>query len=208
MEDNNKELGKKPGPEVTEEENPIKRTQYTKQQSFLYTVISAALFFLIYFAVKGITGSVNRPYQMLAYGEDIRTERVAEVFSISGISSEKDCTFENARVEKGTDGYVFSALFLVNIEPDEEDDESIAREIISFGYGDPEEDIRAEFYPYAENPYYAEYAYGEKYVDIEAPSREISIFQWDGKVYAQYRQYGSVVPSEIRALFSGTEKVY
>lgn len=208
MENNNKETEKKAEEEVIEEENPIKRTQYTKQQSFLYTVISVVLFFIIYFAAKGITGTVNRPYQMLVYGEDINAESVAEAFSISGISSENGCVFENARVEKGTDGYAFSALFLVNIEPDAEDDESIAKEIISFEYGDPEEDIRAEFYPYAENPYYAEYAYGEKYVDIETPSREISIFQWDGEVYALYRQYGSVVPSEIKALFSGTEKVY
>ena len=199
MEDNNKNEGI----EASQEESSERPVHYTKQQSFFYTVISVALFFLIYFAVKGIAGTANRPYQMFAYPENITAERAAEAFAISGISQESDLVFENARLEKNSDGYVLMMLFSGN-----GDAESFADEEISFEYGDAEEDIRTEFYPYAENYYYAEYAYAEKYVDIEAPSREIYIFEWKGRLYAEYRQYGSSIPSEIKTLFSGMEKVY
>ena len=208
MEDNNRNTEEELDQETEEGESAEKRVQYTKQQSFLYTVISVALFFLIYFAVKGITSAVNMPYRMLAYGEDLSQERSAEAFSISGILPEGECLFDSARLEKGSDGYVFTALFIVNERADDDEFEDIAEKIIDFEYGDPDEEIRTGFYPYHENPYYSENAYGEKFVDIESPYREVILFNWNGSVYAQYRQYGTDIPSEIRALFSETEKVY
>ena len=208
MEDNNRNTEDELRQESAEGESSEKRVRYTKQQSFLYTVLSVALFFLIYFAVKGIAFTANLPYQMLAYAENLSPERTAEALSISGMLPESECLFDSARLEKEADGYVFTALFLVNEETGEKEFDNIAEEIISFEYGDPDEDVRTGFYPYSENPFYAEYAYGEKYVDMEAPDREVVIFQWNGKVYAGYHQYGSIIPPEIKALFSEAEKVY
>ena len=45
MEDNNRNANDELHQENSEGENTEKRVQYTKQQSFLYTVISVALFF-------------------------------------------------------------------------------------------------------------------------------------------------------------------
>ena len=208
MEENNKfaeEEIKQEGAEGERAERPV---HGTKQQNFLYTVLSVALFFLIYFAVKGITFTVNRPYKMFAYEGDLSPERTAEAASICGILPESEYRLGNVRLEKEAEGYVFTALFLLPDEPEDDDLEAIAGEIIAFEYGDPEDDIRTEFYPYPENPYYAEYAYGERFVDIEASAREVVLFSWDGAFYAKYRQYGSSVPSEIKALLSGMEKVY
>lgn len=206
MEYNGKSTGAELPEEASEGECSGKRVQYTKQQSFLYTAISVALFFLIYFAVNGIAFTANRPYKMFAYAEKISAEQAAEFLAASGISQESSCIFVNARLEKGPDGYEFTALFRVNGEA--EAHESIAEEIIAFEYGDPEYDVRIGFYPYSENPYYAEYAFGEKYVDIEIPSREITVFEWNGSVYAGYCQRGIGIPPEIRALFSGMEKLH
>lgn len=190
---------------------PIKRVQYTKRQSITYTLLSIALFFLIYFAVKGITGVVNRPYKMSAYGEQISAERTEEIFEKSGISAESGYGIETIHLYKDPQGYYFTALF--SCDEIEENDEdygymSHAEEVLTFDLGDPQTDIRAEFFPYEDAPYEAEYAYGEKYDIIDEITASVSFFEWEDRQYALYEEYGYNVPAEIKSLFSGAEKVF
>lgn len=195
MEKSNKDM------EITEETTT--RTVYTKQQTALYTVISIALFFVLYFGVKGVMGIVNRPYSILAYSENVNAERVAETFAIGGISAEQGCLFESARLNKHENGYEFTMIF-----SGIDDLESFAEEGISFEYGDIESEVRTEIYPYRENPDLTEYVYADKLVDIDSPNREIYLFEYDGSIYAKYAEYGSIVPAEITGLFYGQEKIY
>lgn len=184
-------------------EGSITRKVYTKQQNALYTIVSIALFFVLYFGVKGVMGMVNRPYRILAYSENVSTERIAETFVIGGISSEHGCVFESARLNKHENGYEFTMIF-----SGIDDLESFAEEGISFEYGDIESEVRTEIYPYRENPDLAEYVYADKLVDIDSPNREIYLFEYDGSIYAKYAEYGSFVPAEVTGLFYGQEKIY
>ena len=190
---------------------PVKRVQYTKRQSITYTLLSVALFFLIYFAVKGITAMVNRPYKMSAYGEQISAERVGETFEMSGISSESGYEIENIHLYKDPQGYYFTALFSCDEIKENEEDygyTSHAEEVLTFDLGDPQTDIRIEFSPYEDVPYEAEYAYGEKYDIIDELTASVSFFEWEDRQYALYEEYGYNVPAEVKSLFSGAEKVF
>lgn len=203
MEENNKNT--EITGEVPEEstEKPMTRTVYTKQQTALYTIISIALFCAVYFGGKGVMGMVNRPYSITAYAENVGEERIAEAFEIGGISPEQSCSFESARLNKHENGYEFTVIF-----SGIGDLEIFAEEGIAFEYGNAEEDVRTEIYPYRENPDLAEYVYAEKLVDIDSPNREVYLFEYEGNTYAKYAEYGGIVPAEITGLFYGQEKVY
>ncbi len=209
MEDNNNILE---GPDTPQESSGEEgRVTYTKQQSFLYTAICVVLFFAIYFAVKGIGGVINRPYMMFVYGDELAEEMIAETFDISGISSGSGYKFENARLEKDSSGYAVSMLFSSDELYESEEESgyySHAEEVLGFDFGNPAADERIEFYPYAENPYFAEYAYGEKYTDTLTAENEVYFFEWEGRQYAFYSLHDTEISSEIRGLFANSEKVF
>ena len=189
--------------ETEPSEAPMTRKSYTKQQNILYTIISIGLFFLLYFAARGIMGAVNRPYYVLVYGEQMSSGAAGIAFEISGISGSQGYVFESARFDRRSGGYelkiVFSGI---------EDEESFSESGMDFDYGDVEEDIRIDFYPYEENPDHAEYVYANKYVNVNDPVGEVYIFKWDGEFYAEYSEHGTAMPYQVSELFSGQEKIY
>lgn len=192
--------------EAPAEEEELRPRRYTKEQNALYTIISIGLFFLLYFGVKGITAAASRPYYILADIPAIGEELTADAFEISGISADmrgQGCTLESARLDKNSGGYVLEMVF-----SGIGDEEEFIESGITFEYGNIEEDIRAEFCPAPENPAYVEYVYADKLVDIEAPSRELYLFEWNDGHYAEYREYSASVPAEVLAIFSGQEKIY
>lgn len=184
-------------------EQPMTRRHYTKRQNFMYTIISVGLFFLLYFGAKGIMGMVNRHYYILTDRAEIAEELIPYVFEIGGISAEQGCAFESARLDKNEGGYTLKIIFSGIA-----DEDTFLENGITFEYGNIEEDVRTEFYPDPKNPNYVEYVYADKLTDIEAPSRELYLFEWNGGNYAEYRQYSAGVPAEVNALFSGREKIY
>ncbi|MBP1561578.1 MAG: hypothetical protein J6C96_10135 [Oscillospiraceae bacterium] len=184
------------------QEAPMSRRTYTKQQNMMYTVISVALFFLIYFGGKGIISLVNRPYYVDIYSDTASAEFVSCAFETSGISEESGAVFMQGKMSKGESGMTASLLF--SGVPDEE---SFAESGIVFEYGDIVEDIRTEIYPYRENPAFAEYVYADRYVDIDNPNRFISVFEFNGSLYAEYKEIGEI-SEETKMLFSSGEKVY
>ena len=200
MEENNKSN------EILAEEEEIQPRHYTKQQNALYTVISIGLFFLLYFAVKGITAAASRPYYILADVASIGEELTADAFEISGISPdmrELGCTLESVRLDKDNGRHILQTVF-----SGIEDGDAFAENGIAFEYGDIEEDVRTEFYPDPENMSYWEYVYADKFVDIDSPVRELYLFEWNGELYAEYREYSGSVSAEVWAMFSGQEKIY
>lgn len=196
MEDNTNNInGGSPAEDVTE------RRHYTRQQSALYTVISIALFFALYFGGKSVIGLINRSYTIYLYPENITGEASRMMFEISGLSDENGLFVESARLSKYADGHTASVLF-----SGFDSEEDFVRDCILFEYGDPVEDLRIEFFPY--DPAYAEYAFGTRYVDIDDPDRSVSVFEFEDTLYALYTESGGTVPTEIKAAFSDGEKVY
>lgn len=188
--------------EIAEEYKP----KYTKQQNILYTIISIGLFCLIYFGGKEILQYVNRSYYCFQHPETVNAETLESIYEVSGISYNYGLVFENSRLYKDETGYSVEILFsgVDNIEKFEENG-------ILFEYGDVEEDIRINFYPYSDNPLFEEYAFAERYVNIEdgaAPNSEIYVFEYEDEIFVKYQEYGYNISSEIKSLFSDCEKVY
>lgn len=189
--------------ETEQIEAPMTRKHYTKQQNVLYTIISIGLFFLLYFAARGIMGAVNRPYYVLVYGEQMSSGAADIAFEISGISTEQGYVLDSARLDRNAGGYSLK-IFFSGIG----DEESFIENGMDFEYGDAWEDIRTDFYPYRENPDYAEYVYADKYVNVDDPVGAVYFFKWDGEYYAEYIEYSSSIPYKASEIFAGQEKIY
>ncbi len=195
MEDNANNIN-----ENTPAEEGMKRRHYTKQQNALYTVISIALFFALYFGGGQIFKLVNRPYNIYLTPEAVNPEVLSKMYEISGL--EEGLSMETARLSKG-DGITVTMLFS-GLDGGEE----LAEACIKFEYGNPIEDVRIEFYPYADSPAAPEYAFGTQYVDIDDPGRSVSVFEFEDRYYAMYTGYGNAFDPELKAVFKDGEKVY
>ena len=194
--------------EVTEDtetaaEEPMTRKEYTKQQNALYTIISIALFFALYFGVKGVMGMVDKQYIMYAYPETISEERIAAAFELSGIYAEQGYVFENARLVKNENSYEFRVLF--SGIPDME---SFAENNTKLDYSDSDEEVRIEFYPYRENPDRKEFIYADVFWNTDSDKGTVYLFEWQGDVYVEYFESGVSVPMEISSIMAGQEKIY
>ena len=184
-------------------EEPMTRKEYTKQQNALYTIISIALFFALYFGVKGVMGMVDKQYIMYAYPETISEENISAAFELSGISADNGYAFENARLVKNENGYEFRVLFSGIT-----DMESFAENNTKLDYSDSDEEVRIEFYPYSENPDRKEFIYADVFWNVDSDKGTIYLFEWQGNVYAEYLESGVSVPTEVSSIMAGQEKVY
>ncbi|MDE7280082.1 MAG: hypothetical protein K2N26_10215, partial [Oscillospiraceae bacterium] len=142
------------------------------------------------------------PYRIYCYPETVLEEDMIDLYDICGITNAKGISFEAARLRKEGG---FETLVLFSGIADEE---YFAENCINFEYGDIVEDIRTEFYPYRENPSAAEYAYATRYVDINDPNRYISVFDYNGVIYAEYTCLGNSLSPDVKAFFADGEKVY
>lgn len=183
-------------------EEGMERKHNTKQQNALYTVISIALFFALYFGGGQILKQVNRPYNIYLTAEALQSEQLSEMYEISSLPADGGLTFETGRLAK--ENGMMAVILFSGLDSDEEPAEGF----IGFDYGDPIEDVRIEFYPYTDSPAAAEYAFGTQYVDIDDPNRSVSIFEFEDSYYAMYTEYGSSLDSELKAVFKYGEKVY
>lgn len=203
MEENNKIIEGISEDTDTAAEEPMTRKVYTKQQNALYTIISIALFFALYFGVKGVMGAVNRPYIVYAYPDTVSEERTALIFELSGISSDLGCDFESARLAKNVNRYEFTAVF-----GGIADRESFAEnnpQLVDYG---SDGEVRIEFYPYRENPDVKEFVYAEVFGGADGEKGTVYLFEWQGRLYAEYFEIGNVVPSEVSSIMTGQEKIY
>ncbi len=183
------------------EERPVRRD--TKQQNFLYLIISIALFFILYFGGKGIIDAINRPYFMIQKSENINEELLELQYEYADISKEYGVKYECSRLEKDKNGYKVSVLFSGIVDVDD-----FVENAILFEYGNAVEDVENEFYPYESEPTVSEDVIAVKYVDNDNPYNEILIFEYDDEIYAEYQGYGGMIPTDVKILFNGCEKVY
>ncbi len=175
----------------------------SRQQTVLYTIISIALFCIIYFGGKGIINAVNRPYTMYRNSESISSELLDLQYEYSNILQECGAVYQYSLMEKNESGYKVSILF-----SQIEDTDVFLENGICFEYGNPIEDVENEFYPDYNSNMGDEFVTAIKYVDNDNPNNEILIFEFDGEIYAEFQSYGTIIPTEIKILFDGCEKVY
>lgn len=206
MEENNKnnELTE----EVTEDteaaaEDPMIRKVYTKQQNALYTIISIALFFALYFGVNGLVAAfTGKPYNMYAYPDTVSEGSVANAFELSGISPDNGYGFESARLSRDENGYEFRVLF-----SGISDMESFAENNPKLVYSDSDEEVRIEFYPYRENPERKEFVYADVFWNTDSDKGTVYLFEWQGNFYAEYVESGAIVLSYISEIMAGQERI-
>ena len=190
--------------ELSEEqsEESVYVPKYTQQQSVLYTIISIALFCLIYFGGKAVISSINKPYTMFRCTSDTSGDLVTYQYSYAKISQEYDLEYRYSELEKNESAYKVSILFtgFDNIE-------DFAENAIMFEYGNVMENVENEFYV-TYYPFSQEYVTAEKYVDNDNPNNEILVFEYDGELYAEFQSYGTIIPTDVKILFDGCEKVH
>lgn len=167
-----------------------------KQNYIIYTVISVLLFVVLYSCWKFVVPKLFRDYTFSVSGGSLTAEQLEIVKRYTEI----DCENISEAVFQRTNGKASVAIYYENIV----DAQDFAENCINFEYGDPEEDVRSEIYPYGNSV--PEYVYGERYVNIGDPDASCLIYEYDGDFYAEYRSSG--VSAEIMTLFSGAEKVY
>lgn len=174
----------------------------SKQQTVLYTFISIALFCIIYFGGNGILNIINRPYYMYRSSANTNEELSELQYEYAHISNEYALEYIYSEIVKNESGYKLSILF-----SGFDDIEEFAEKGILFEYGNAIEDVDNEFYPYSDNSV-MEYTKATKYVDNDNPNNEILVFEYDGKLYAEFQNYGTLIPTDVKILFDGCEKVY
>lgn len=167
-----------------------------KQNYVIYTVISIMLFVVLYSCWKFVVPKIFRDYTMSVNGDSLTAEQLETLRK----STEIDCDNISEAVFQHTNGKTSVIIYYNNIE----NEEDFTENCINFEYGDPEEDVRSEIYPYGNGV--PEYVYGNRYVNIQDPGVSCLVYEYDGNFYAKYRS--SDVNTEITAIFSGAEKTY
>lgn len=176
--------------------------KHTQQQSVLYTIISIALFCLIYFGGKGIISSINKPYTMFRSDSETSEDLVTLQYDYAYLSQEYGLEYIYSELEKNESAYKVSILFTGF-----DDIEDFSENAILFDYGNAIENVENEFYV-TYYPFVQEYVIGTKFVDNDNPNNEIIVFEYDGKFYAEFQSYGTLIPTDVKILFDGCEKVY
>lgn len=189
--------------EAEQTAEPVHIPRNTKQQSALYTIISIALFCIIYFGGKGLLETINRPYYMVQLENNMSSELLEMHYDYACVSKECGAEYENSCVDKNDEGYVLSILF-----SGIDDFDNFAENGILFEYGNAVEDVENEFYIYNNGVLLSERVIATKYVNNDNPNNEILIFEYEDKMYAEFHEYGVLVPTEVKILFDGCEKVY
>lgn len=189
------------GTEQTAE--PVHIPKNTKQQSVLYTIISIALFCIIYFGGKGLLQMINRPYYMVQLENNLSSELLEMQYDYACISKECDIEYENSYIEKNGEGYMLSILF-----SGIDDIDNFSENGILFEYGNAVEDVENDICIYDNDILLSERVMATKYVNNDNPNNEILIFEYEDKLYAEFHEYGTFVPTEVKILFDGCEKVY
>ncbi|MDE6132672.1 MAG: hypothetical protein K2G04_04765, partial [Oscillospiraceae bacterium] len=122
---------------------------------------------------------------------------------LSGVSANQGYSFESARLSKNKNSYEFRVL-LSGIS----DRESFVENNSNLGYSDSDEEVRIEFYPYRENYERMEFVYADVFWNTDSDKGTIYLFEWQGKLYAEYFENGNILPSEISYIMAGQEKIY
>lgn len=161
----------------------------------IYTVVSVLIFFALYFAWNGIKKLAVRDFtQKISFESITDAQRSnAEVFTEISLSP------DFARLVR-TDGSTEITVVYDNIG----DPDGFIEESVGFALSDPENGVRTEIYP--DGGDVKEYAFADKYVNVENPSGTLYIYERDGVFCAEYRS--QKITEEAAALFSSAEKIY
>lgn len=177
----------------TSEDGPVHEP---KQNYVIYTIISVLLFALLYGSWQFISSRLSRDYEMTVNADSFTESQLDVLRNYTEINSESIDKITLSRVQN----HISIRVYYENIG----DAEKFISDAIKFEYGNEETDVRTEIYPYGNSV--PEYVYANRYVNIENPSAECLVYEYNDSCYAEF--HSTEVDSEISALFSGAEKVY
>lgn len=171
-------------------------TKEPKQNYVIYTLISVALFFILFGGYKFISSRLFRDYYMTAEVSSLSEEQFEIIREYTDIENDDIMQI----IFESTDRHNSISITYSGIE----EPEDFIENCILFEYGDPELDIRTEV-KMLDNEI-IEYAFADKYVDIDEPSACCLVYEFEGQYYAEY--HSSEIPSEIHSIFRNSDKVY
>lgn len=167
-----------------------------KRNYIIYTLISIVLFFALFGGYKFISSRLSRNYYMTAEVSSLSEEQFEIIREYADIDYDEiiKITFESIDRHNSI-SIIYSGI---------EEPEDFIENCILFEYGDPEQDIRTEV-KIIDNEI-VEYAFADKYVDIDEPSSCCLVYEFEGQYYAEY--HSSEIPPEIYSIFRNSDKVY
>lgn len=180
------------------QENETEEITYKKepkQNYVIYTVISVALFFVLYFGKEFIEGRINADYYMTINGSTLSESQLEYLTEYTMVECDtvKDITL--TRINR-------KSMIEITYE-NVGDREAFTENCILYEYGDVVSDIRREIYPYGNGT--PEYVYAEAYVNIDDPEISCYVYEYNGVAFAEYTS--DEITSEISALFMDSEKI-
>lgn len=167
-----------------------------KQNYVIYTLISIALFFVLFGGYKFISGRLFRDYYMTAEASALSEEQLEIIRAYTNIDSNNIVGI----IFESTDRHGSISIAYEGIEEPEE----FVEDCLLFEYGDPEQDIRTEVKLFDNE--IAGYAFADKYVNIDEPSSCCLIYEYEDKYYAEY--HSTEITSQIYSIFRNSDKVY
>lgn len=175
------------------EEVPYKKEP--KQNYVIYTIISVALFFVLYFGKEFIEGRINANYYMTINGSTLNESQLEYLTEYTMVECDAVKGITLTHINRAST----IAITYENVG----DREVFTENCILYEYGDVVSDIRREIYPYGNS--IPEYVYAEAYVNIENPEICCYVYEYDGATFAEYTS--DEITSEISALFMNSEKI-
>ncbi len=161
----------------------------------LYTVITLALFAVIYVGWHFVSQELFAPYSKTAFEF---TPEVADVLlKETNTPLPEGAELSMARMSSGTDNDLLRIIYK-NIG----DAEAFA-ETIGFSYGDILEEQRLSIF--ADETYNEKYVYADVYVNNDDPDFSCLIYDYDGTTYAEFRK--TEYDPAVRSAFDNSQKV-
>lgn len=183
----------------TQTERPF--TNEDKKKNILYTLISAVIFFVLYFGFKGVSSYIAREYYITADLTSISDEQEININKYTQIASGENVDISGIIYENIKTGRTITILY-----SGLESEDAFTVNNINYEYGDIVTDLRIEAFTGNGYKYGKEYVYGNSYVNIENPNCYCVIYERNGQFFAEY--HSNVITSEIMAIINTGEKVY
>lgn len=167
-----------------------------KSNYVIYTIISVAIFAILYIGGKYLISNLFKDYYMIADRSELSAEELEAVKKYTKIDSD---AFSKIRIDRIN----MQNCITVYYENTDSADK-FADNCICYEYGNVVEDIRTEIYPYQNT--IPEYVFASSYVNIDDPNVYCLLYSYEDINYAEY--HSNVHSSEISAIFMDSEKVY
>lgn len=175
-------------------ENEIRPYKHNKKQNAIYTIISVAIFFVLYYGAKNVTAFINREYFYTLNSFELTGEQLTIVEDYTKIKLDENASVDFARYDKMSDSKIITIRYK-NIS----DKDLFIENNIFYEYGNVVTDYRYQTVT-------GEYVYGDSYVNIENPAVYCILYEIDGDFYAEFKS--DEITTEIMTAIKKGERMY